>query len=336
MARKRSLPSGNLHPPAKRARTSAKKVTSKAFVDLTRPRVFRFLDLPAELRRVVYQSLIPHDLFISFEPQSTSNSYDETRWVIFATNRLGTESRAPMFRLGSRLCQTQLFVLNKFISNEAKAVLYGENTFVFRVDGDSHRPKSLESPRIFGVLGHSHRIHLLRNIRSISILMGNSSTGKVTHWVAKRHRARLEYFIRILKEHADDENQRSLLERLTVQIDWKPSPKLMYNLESLTGLRGIQDVDIQAGGIPEWYAKCLQLCIEGNGGDLQPIDYPLVLRQKSKKSNAPRRRPSVQIWETTKLWHDPVFNWEEFADRNGIDRPQLHPVDLTGDSDIGR
>ena len=80
-------------------------------------------------------------------------------------------------------------------------------------------------------------------------------SGIATHWTAKRHRARLDYFIRILKEHADDENQRSLLERLTVHADWGRSQNVMYNLESLASLRGIQDVDIKGIYLPTWYVN---------------------------------------------------------------------------------
>jgi hypothetical protein len=133
-------------------------------------------------------------------------------------------------------------------------------------------------------------------------------SGIATHWTAKRHRARLDYFIRILKEHADDEDQRSLLERLTVHADWGRSQNVMYNLESLTSLRGIQDVDIKGNYLPTWYSKCLQLCVQGKGGNLLSIDYPLLLKRKLKKSNLPRRQKTyIKVWETTKLWHDPVL-----------------------------
>jgi hypothetical protein len=115
----------------------------------------------------------------------------------------------------------------------------------------------------------------MRSIHIHVVLDANS------HWATKRHRARLEYFVEILKEHADNEKSRSLLQKLIVECgnakakfrshcDWTirlPAPEdieqFMFGLESLATLRGIRDVKVT--GVSPWFAECLQLCIQGKG-----------------------------------------------------------------------
>ena len=73
----------------------------------------------------------------------------------------------------------------------------------------------MRSPYIFGAFGHPHRLALLRNLRRICIHVAPDID---SHWAVKRQRARLEYLVEILKEHADENNQKSLLQDLSVDF----------------------------------------------------------------------------------------------------------------------
>ncbi|KAJ5024448.1 hypothetical protein J3E71DRAFT_345650 [Bipolaris maydis] len=50
-----------------------------------------------------------------------------------------------------------------------------------------------------------------------------------TYWAVKRQRARLQYLVQILKEHADDQGKGSLLQHLTLdfRLTRIPGPRLL-------------------------------------------------------------------------------------------------------------
>jgi hypothetical protein len=183
--------------------------------------------------------------------------------------------------------------------------LYGSNIYKFAVHGDALYPKSLRSPEVFGHLGHPDRLALLRNLRRIHIEVIHASDSK-KHWVLKRQRSRLEYLVEILKEHADDHSQKSLLQELTIDFKLpvvlslndsgrqRNTAKFMFDLESLASLHGVKDV--QFTGTPEWYAKCMQLSIHRKGGEVHETDWPLV--------QVKRPRNIKRSWSTrkTKRW----------------------------------
>jgi hypothetical protein len=145
--------------------------------------------------------------------------------------------------------------------------------------------------------------------------------------------------VEILKEHAEDGDQKSLLEDLKVDFQFVPpktaqptyrntadhaadpriptdTEKFMFGLESLSSLRGIKDVKIT--GLPEWYTKCLQLSIQGKGGDVEETDWPLVGTRRRIKANSTQWKKQ-QV--STRKWHQPTLNWKEFAERNGVSIP---------------
>jgi hypothetical protein len=148
------------------------------------------------------------------------------------------------------------------------------------------------------------------------------------HWAMKRHRSRLEYFVSVLKQYADDDNQKSLLTYLQIKYERPHSDtwagnlhyqkQHMYGLESLASLQGIKHVDVEGEHLPDWYAKCLQICINGTGGDVLPIDYPDI---KIKKRIPGFHKRYEMVWQTTRAWHHPILNWDEYAERNGVDMP---------------
>jgi hypothetical protein len=74
---------------------------------------------------------------------------------------------------------------------------------------------SLSDPQIFGPLGQPNRLHLLHKLRNIRVVMPLDEAGD---WAVKRHRVRLAYLVRTLKEHANDANNKSLLKRLHVCV----------------------------------------------------------------------------------------------------------------------
>ncbi|CAO2652856.1 Nn.00g022670.m01.CDS01 [Neocucurbitaria sp. VM-36] len=312
--------------------------------DMPFPKAFRFLDLPAEIRIYIYQFVLPHDLTISFKLNSYGNK-GQLRWFVHGSFKSGHPLVYDIGNPSSDIktpatdhypsVQTQLFVVNKYVSSEARAVLYGSNTYKFTVNGVAHYPISLQSPLVFGPFGDDTRLPLLRNLRSIhiDILLNDNS-----HWAVKRQRSRLEYLVSVLKEYADDENRKSLLQELKVTLrlgernarlgvrnpaayHLGPQPpakkeKFLFSLESLASLSGIKHVEMT--GLPDWYAQCLQLCMQGKGGEIQEMAWPLLQVKRRRDSWS---RQTKHVWITTRKWYQPTLNWKEFAERNGIATP---------------
>ncbi|KAH7121007.1 hypothetical protein B0J11DRAFT_581768 [Dendryphion nanum] len=290
---------------------------------------FRFLDLPSELRLTVYRYLVPHQMGIALlRPEESPLLYD------VRTNRV---------EQGGVRIQCSIFLVSKIVCNEARGVLYGENTFNFTIDAQARQPKSLRSPEIFGPFGTPERLPLLRELRSVHF---NVKLTELGHWAVERHRGRLGYFISVLKEHSDDTNQKSLLQRMvvkfTVCVDeygeryyhrdepgtsiWprplfnaRSSHEMTFGLESLASFHGVKDVKIE-GDVPDWFASCLELSIQDKGGDVLELEYPEVMTKKVARSSE-RTKRTKWVMKSTKRWYDPKYNWKAFADRNGIEMP---------------
>ena len=222
-------------------------------------------------------------------------------------------------------------------------LLFSKNTFRFHVDGLAHHPTSLKSPEIFGAFGRPDRFHLLREIKNLEIVVNASTTG---HWVTKRHRERLDYFVRILQEHAGDQNQQSLLSNITIRFDAHRKNRSVYatnrgqpytygcevynksqytyGFEPLAALRGIKTVVVD--GLPAWYSRCLKCCIIGEGGDVLPVEYPAEVKRRKITSPSGYRRYEMVV-VTTRKWTQPILNWHEFATRNGIKLPNSNVIE---------
>ncbi|KAH7382646.1 hypothetical protein DE146DRAFT_235051 [Phaeosphaeria sp. MPI-PUGE-AT-0046c] len=328
---------------------------------------FRLMDLPAELRIYIYQFLLPYDKVLKFRVKPfhqvkrihpiTNAKLWSPQWqlevsssrTLFPTAQNTSQHQNGAYHNdfhydfnGSNVeqkneLQTQLFLVSKEVSKEARAVLYGSNTYEFDITSYRHFPISLKSPHIFGPFGTPDHLPLLRNLRSIHLEV---SINGITHWVVKRQRARLEYFISVLKEHSDDADTRSLLQKMTVHlgpfrhrrprlrcsIPRVPFPpnlstdRYMFGLESLAALRGIADVEIT--GVPDWYAQCLQLCIQGKGGEVEETEWPEVKKKKVKKTAWGQVKSSKKtVMVSTRKWWQPMLNWIEYAERNGVEVP---------------
>ncbi|KAI2483465.1 hypothetical protein Ptr902_05782 [Pyrenophora tritici-repentis] len=294
---------------------------------------FRLFALPTELRHHIYSFLIPQSLTITFVHHTPKRSWcrRDPYWVANGISKDGSVIQLggdPFYRrTGVRRhhhfkVESQLFRVSKLFRNDVQSVLYGQNTYKFTVHGEPLEPISFRSPMIFGALGQTQiTLSQLRNLRHIRIdLVANNY-----HWAVKRQRARLEYFVEILKMHADDADKKSLLEHLEVHFTMTPRNFLfprdieesMFVLESLASLRGIKHVDFT--GLPDWYSNCMQLVIKGEGGDVEMTDWPLM--EVKRRTYLLNNRMKVH-WVTSRKWYQPTLNWKEFAERNGVDVPE--------------
>ena len=203
-----------------------------------------------------------------------------------------------------------------------------------------HHPISLKSPLIFGPLGLPHCIHLLRDLRRIELTL---TIHKVTSWGKARLRARTQHFVDILREHSGDVNKQSLLTQLRVYIKdvesehyrccrpssgiylsrrWEKLHKrtvphtLVFVLEPLAELQGIHDIAVY--GAPEWFQRCLEMRIRGQGGELKTLDWPTKAVRRKKKGT----KKKVEVEVCTRQGWQPIFDWKRFAVRNNIPLPE--------------
>ena len=175
------------------------------------------------------------------------------------------------------------------------AFIFGKNIFRFYITGGTDRPISQRSPRAFGPLGLSHRIHLLRDLRRIELAL---MADDLTSWTQLRLQARTRYFVDILQEHAGDANKQSVLTQLDVSIGVRErsiprarpcwvfedlrrmeksetrtvSDQLLFALEPLASFQGISDITVR--GAPDWFKQCLEMRIRGEGGELEILNWP--------------------------------------------------------------
>ena len=198
----------------------------------------------------------------------------------------------------------------------------------------------MKSPLIFGPLGLPHRIHLLRDLRHIELTL---TINEVISWGTTRLRARTQHFVDILREHSGDTNKQSLLTQLRVYIRDSRSPssrccrprsgfdvsrrweklqdrtvshRLVFVLEPLASLQGIQDIAVY--GAPEWFQRCLEIRIRGQGGDLKTLDWPTKVVRRQQKGY--RRKVEVEV--CTRQGWQPIFDWKRFAACNNISLPE--------------
>jgi hypothetical protein len=178
-------------------------------------------------------------------------------------------------------------------------------------------------------------MHLLRDLRHIHISFWLTDN---THWGLKRLRARLAYFIAELNAHAADEAKKSLLNRFSMDVgtledrakrhisntgvlprsrmSFKGPTAYLFGFEEFVALQGIKTVELT--DVPSWYAECLALCMRGVGGELKETEWPTVKVKRKKRNCGVKKAVAV----TTKEWWQPVYDWREFAIRNGVELPE--------------
>lgn len=217
------------------------------------------------------------------------------------------------------------------------AVLYNGNAFRVYIDASAHHTASLNSPLIFGLFGDPHRIHLVRDFRRIRLTMDIDDLN--TYGII-RLRARVQHLVNTLKEHANDETQKSLLKGLHVRFllhghnihfnrrcrhlrghSWQQVEqgnnhimKHMFALEPLVELHALEEVRVV--GCPEWFTQCLEMRLRGEGGRLSKMAWPVRIRRRRVGFKKYRK---VEV-SARQCWQ-PVYHWLAFAERNGIRLP---------------
>ena len=94
-------------------------------------------------------------------------------------------------------------------------------------------------------------------------------------------------------------------------------PHSMFALEPLVGLfPGVVVESVRVRGVPGWFARCVELCVRGQGGELVELDweYDVVMRQVGV-GVARKHRVGV----TRKMWMQPVYDWRRCAEENRIE-----------------
>ncbi|KAF2824399.1 hypothetical protein CC86DRAFT_408477 [Ophiobolus disseminans] len=132
------------------------------------------------------------------------------------------------------------------------------------------------------------------------------------YWAGTRLHGRVEYFVRTMTAHAEDEGKKSLLKRLSVIVE--PSPmqyqimeEYMFALGALCALNPIAEVCIMV--VPEWFKKCIEMKVKGLGRDVEVVDW----------KNKGRGGEKVGV---RRKWFQPMLEWKDFAARNGIGLPE--------------
>ncbi|KAJ4349814.1 uncharacterized protein N0V89_008433 [Didymosphaeria variabile] len=199
---------------------------------LEKNHVFPFLKLPSELRRQIYQELVPcgYDIFYNRNrfksnpmcvtaKDKDGNVYKRSVWrQVEEQWRSNNRSRAILVELTFPPVEFNIFLVNKVICNEARvtrappAILYGQNTFNFTI---TSVPKKYDKTNVFGLFDDPTRKHLLRDLRIIAlhVEVNDGSTLAI-----KRHKERLQQFVQELQKYSHDSNKKSLLEKL--KVDW--------------------------------------------------------------------------------------------------------------------
>mgnify|MGYP004504271419 CR=1 FL=1 len=190
---------------------------------------------------------------------------------------------------------------------------------------------SLKSPLIFGPLGLPHRLHLLRDLRRIELVL---EVNEPKGLAITRLRARTQHFVNVIRQHAGDEGKKSLLNHLHVRLAGIQRQRrcsrrargtkvytllperYMFTLEPLASMQGIEDTDIW--GVSEWFKQCLEMRIRGQGGELAAADWPTKVVERRRKGS---RKP-LQVEVSAREGWQPTFDWREFAQRNDVALPE--------------
>jgi hypothetical protein len=161
-------------------------------------------------------------------------------------------------------------------------------------------------------------------------------------WWGGQVAGKARYFVSILQQHSSDATKNSLLHDLTINFlhgptlplqsrplpryphtDPAPFPlppleqeeieKFMFTLESLVALTHIKLVSVT--GVPDWFAKCLERCIEGKT-EVKETDWPMV---KIKRGKTTWCRKNKTVWVSGRKWWQPVYDWREVAEREEVE-----------------
>lgn len=185
---------------------------------------------------------------------------------------------------------------------------------------------------IFGPLGFPHRIHLIRDLRNVGIQL---EINEETTYAIIRHRGRVQQFVDTINQHVQDDARKSLLKRLTIKLS-RGTETMRYGVPilglgsidalvekhiTLEPLIGLPTMDnFTPVGLPGWFATCLSLRVLGEGGPLSSINWPVKIVKRKGKGDHWRADRRVRV--STRQTSQPIYDWQEFAHRNGIALPK--------------
>lgn len=247
-----------------------------------------FLSLPAELRRMVFEALLPHNFTIEFDEdmRMSSASYgtgtDTTAQRVSATPSADPLSNVQHMRYSYgqlRPLPLNVFLVNKQFHSEAAAVLYGQNQFHFHFTHRTRQPEDTFNRLALRVVAYFKVIEIViraslyewRTYRSVQQSLRVIVAALCN---ANRHpRTRLRVDLR--SGHWD--NYRSIFTNYE-------TIKYQYVLEPLADLRNFQNVEI-AGDVSKKFAMQLGSLIRA---DLT-VEKPPKAKKKTKTVTSHKR-----------------------------------------------
>ncbi|KAI8931183.1 hypothetical protein NX059_011534 [Plenodomus lindquistii] len=231
----------------------------------------------------------------------------KTYTCLLRLKRFAKDARAVFFT-NNEICIT--------IANFGPSTIFGP----FAVD--THNTHAIREIRNLRILFHLSRDDggvyrsLRSRLRSLVSELARHAEDKDNMSLLKRLRVGVEGYWTPLTHvicHGENLTRRSYSGRVTLMHLTKyrqvndPDPismgHQMFVLEVLLQLRpALKIKDVKISGVLGSFARCLEMCLRGEGGELSRI-------------------------ESTRSWGQPIFDWRVFAARNGIDishRPTAH------------
>ncbi|KAF1843418.1 uncharacterized protein K460DRAFT_418481 [Cucurbitaria berberidis CBS 394.84] len=294
---------------------------------------FPFEKLPAELRHDIIKYVLPQNLSFRFKACRTKRKQNgERKWNVEARRMGSSGNFATSRKMRAHLRMYVSLIRVKAMSQEARAIFFDRNEISLYIDGHK-RGSSVP----MGPFGLYHSQALLRDMRNIRLVLNiNESTDQA--WGP--FRGRLQQIVRELRRHSEEPTEKSRLKNLTLGIarygqDYvyddaqqelgygdiiERVENCMFIFEALTELRHNGTVKkVKVTGVPLWFAKCLKASITGRGGDV--FQTTRHIRYVKRWYTCLVRRSLL-----TDFYDEPIYDWKEFAERNGIAVP----------ADIGR
>ena len=185
------------------------------------------------------------------------------------------------------------------------------------------------------VVGPKGRLHILRDIKNLRIVPAGMAAKYTSELDCYELQDGLKRLVTELTKDVDAKNRKSRLKNLTICTEYENyrfgeddkgkeeyvlrAEKSMFALEPLVHLRPALNVrEVTVMGIPTWFASCLEMYIRGDGGHVNKVDWPTRPMEIRNKNQQLKREAFVSL----RTWHQPVYDWREFANRNGIELPE--------------
>ncbi|KAF2999872.1 hypothetical protein E8E13_008043 [Curvularia kusanoi] len=270
--------------------------------------------LPTELLSEILSYVLPQHQKLSFV-KLPRRYFHKSRWVVMAqplctVDNRGTSGKEKGFCWDTycsliRTCST--------VSVEAQAMLYKGNQFSV----------STRSPLTRGGdVGPLSPIDL-RRVTSLHVLLDFRL--RPVGASIECHQRFMRRFVDAISGR-DGNDDKAMLRRVEVKVqvssiysdaldmgDITVFQSFTRGMRILEVLRELPRVEcVEFAGLPTWFATCLALCIRGEGGQVQLLDWP-TLRWEN--------RLGMVNFTSTRPEDVPLLDWGEFAHRNNIELP---------------